>query len=312
MWRDRNNRVGQMGRFNFLRRQKRGKKDRRLVLGLSSDRVIALVMMQNQVISRAVFTEGDDAQHRADMARWLVSESLVGLTCDIVLLQGYYQLVQVDKPAVGDDELKDALVWAIKDLVPMSPEHLLLDYIDVPGSVSAGRINVAVADIHKLQPWTALLAHHKVSPKFITVEELALVESVRHQQFPVLILSQHGQHELLLMIAYQQQLFVSRRIRGFNAIETVAANSLMMDSLILETQRAMDYFESGMRQPPVKQIWLNFDIADPTLLVDGMASALPVDISAFADMSKIDELSATELVLASVVAREEGNDENAH
>jgi len=294
-----------MGRFNFLRRKTGSGKNRRLLLGLSNDLVVALVAEGKRVIARISFRDGDERQYLTAFADWLKAESVSGLPCDIALLQGHYQMVQIDKPAVEEHELADALVWSIKDLVSIAPEQLQVDYIDIPAGANNSRINVCAADATKLAPWIELLVKNKSQPQLVTTEELALVESANQQQFPVLILSQHGNHELLLMVAYQQQLFVSRRIRGFNGMDAITSNSLMLDSLILETQRAMDYFESGMRQPPVKQIWLNFDMTAPQPLIDAMGSALPLEISPLANILDAAELSAGELVLTSLASRQE-------
>ena len=294
-----------MGRFNFLRKTgARGQKPR-LMLGLSINGVVALIMRGGRVASRVAFAEGDEAQQQAALGNWLKAESASGFGCEIVLMQGLYQLVQVEKPAVEEHELADALVWTVKDLVSIPAEQLQLDYLDIPAATAAGRINVTVADKRKLKPWLELLLKHNLTPQLISMEELALVESTHSQQFPVLLLSQHSQHELLLLIAYQQQLFVSRRVRGFNAIDSLLSNSLMLDSLILETQRAMDYFESGMRQPPVKQIWLNFDSADADALSQAMAAALPVEISPFGRIGETEALLAAERVLHSLACRQE-------
>lgn len=278
----------------------------RLLIALGAEQTTALLLSNDKLLARVEISESDESKRQNQLDEWLGKQKkLANVRTDIILLQGMFQMVQADKPAVDETEIADALVWAVKDLVTLPPENLLLDYIDLPGGANNNRINVVAADASRLKGWVSLLVKRGLKPALITIEELALTEGCTEQQFPVLILNQYGNQELLLMVAYQQQLFVSRRIRGFNSPESVVGNSLMMDSLILETQRAMDYFESGMRQPPVKQIWLNLDVADTRPFVDAMANSLPVIVNSLADILEQKERNAIELMLTCVTKHEE-------
>lgn len=291
--------------MSIFRRESSASAKERLLIALGTEQTTALLLSKDDLLARVEISDPDESKRQNQLDEWLGKQKkIANVRVDVVLLQGMFQMVQADKPAVDENEIADALVWAVKDLVTMPSESLLLDYIDLSGA-NRNRINVVAADASRLKSWMAVLVKRGLKPELITVEELALTEGCIAQQFPVLILHQYGNQELLLMVAYQQQLFVSRRIRGFNSPQSVIGNSLMMDSLILETQRAMDYFESGMRQPPVKQIWLNLDVADARPFVDAMAGSLPVNVNALADVLALKERSAIELMLTCVARREE-------
>jgi MSHA biogenesis protein MshI len=72
----------------------------------------------------------------------------------------------------------------------------------------------------------------------------------------MLIIHQPGQ-EVLLQIVQGGQLYFSRRTRGLNNLHLLNAQdsrSDMLERLLLELQRSMDYFESQLKQAPVRDI----------------------------------------------------------
>ncbi len=45
----------------------------------------------------------------------------------LVLSPEQYKIIQVDKPNVPDEEINAALKWQIRDLVPYSPDNMVVD-----------------------------------------------------------------------------------------------------------------------------------------------------------------------------------------
>jgi len=148
-------------------------------------------------------------------------------------LQAY--VVQVNKPKVPKVEIISALKWQIKDLVPISPENMVLDYFD--GPLLAGgieKINVVCSPINELKEIVAALNAGSASLSSIIIEEFAFA-----------------------LIVKQGKLYFHRRLRGFSQIAGKTDDELsttVIDSLALEIQRSSDYFERQLKQAPIKSI----------------------------------------------------------
>ncbi len=59
----------------------------------------------------------------------------LGLTkqyCSLLLAQGEYQLLQIEKPNVPANEMKQAVSWKIKDMIDYPVEQATIDVIDIP------------------------------------------------------------------------------------------------------------------------------------------------------------------------------------
>ena len=184
----------------------------------------------------------------------------------LVLSPDFYQLVQLDKPALSESEMLQALPWQVKDLVSIAPEDIVADYIDLPGyNTSQSKINVVVAS----QTWLKQLVQtiQSAGQQLLTIqpeEWLASQLITSSTQATMLVIHQPDQ-EVLIQIIRDNLLYFSRRTRGLSRLHLSSAAELQggeLDRLQLELQRSMDYFESQLKQPPVRDIRLLMDQAE--------------------------------------------------
>ena len=85
----------------------------------------------------------------------------------------------------------------------------------------------------------------------------------------MLLVHQPGQ-ELSLQIVKQGMVYFSRKLRGFSRIDQYEMSELrqgMLDNLLLEVQRSLDYFEGQLRQAPVKEILFQIATAELPAIV---------------------------------------------
>jgi len=195
----------------------------------------------------------------------------------LVLAAERYQLIQLDKPAVPDAEMLQALPWLVRELTPVAVEDMLLDYMDLPEQTSqqSPRINLVVTSRSSLQELCRELQRRKVRLLNIQPEEWLPRNLVPVQNAAVMLIVHQPGQELMLQIIRQGALYFSRRLRGFNRIDQYSIAELsqgMLDNLLLEVQRSLDYFEGQLRQAPVKEIL--FQIA---------SNELPAIVKYFAD-----------------------------
>lgn len=184
----------------------------------------------------------------------------------LLLASGPYQLLVADKPNVAPEELPQALLWSVKDMVTLPVPQIHLDYFESP--LPSGKINVVVVEKDKLINMVQAIHAHGLSIAGISIEELAMTNLFVDDNQARLVVSHYSGHDLLLTVVKQGQLYMQRRVRGFMQLDKAEVDELnygLADNLSLEIQRSMDYFESQLRQAPVASI---------ELLIDGAADAL--------------------------------------
>lgn len=191
--------------------------------------------------------------------------------CHLVLSAGQYQIVQVDKPNVPDAEINSALKWQVKDLVPFKPDNMVVDYFDGPQlSVNTEKINVVCADLTELTTIVELVAENKLDIALITTVEFAFAQLIQASNVATLLVCQHANEDLLILIVKQGKIFFQRRVRGLAQISHKSEEELVMgsiDTLSLEIQRSTDYFERQLKQAPIKEIQVIIPMDNEAFLV---------------------------------------------
>jgi MSHA biogenesis protein MshI len=77
----------------------------------------------------------------------------------------------------------------------------------------------------------------------------------------------------------------------------------VVDNLSLEIQRSMDYFESQLRQAPVKKVYISLDTMHEEALADMIKQVIFVSVEKFVpDVAKNSDLNMTPSSFASLGA----------
>ncbi len=210
----------------------------------------------------------DASQPLAKQIEQLAGRDLKGAQCQLLLPPAYYEIQQIERPNVPDDELAQALPWAVKELSSVAANDLVVDYFDLAAMpTGANRLNVVCASAKRLRPLVDAVADTGMQLQGITIEEMALLSTVSERAEASLLALAIPGEEMLLTIVMNKQLYFTRRLLGYSKLHTLPLEQLaegMLDSLSLEMQRSMDYFESQLRQPPVKKI--NLLLAEQLLM----------------------------------------------
>jgi len=195
--------------------------------------------------------------------------------CQVVLSSQQYQIIQVDKPDVPESEILGALKWQIKDLVPYNPENMVLDYFDGPRLVgTAEKINVVCAEFSLLKDIVDRLDKGDLAVTLITTAEFAFAKLLPINSSPCLLICQREDEEVLLLIIQDGRVYFHRRLRGYAQIATKSEDELattVVDSLSLEVQRSIDYFERQLKQAPIKSIKVIIPIENEGFLARKLA-----------------------------------------
>lgn len=197
----------------------------------------------------------------------------------LVLAPSQYQIVQVDKPSVPEEEILSALKWQVKELVSFTPEDMILDYFSGPTLAGGSeKINVVCAQKSQLQPIVEQLEDSDVYLKTITTEEFAFASLVPFQEKAIMLICQQPNEEVVILIVKHGRIFFHRRLRGYAQIASKTMEELsfgVIDSLSLEIQRSADYFERQLKQAPIKEI----EVILPIKTIDYLVSKLDENTS---------------------------------
>ncbi len=210
---------------------------------------------------------------QGQLADYVQRHKLANTDCYVSLTSHWYQLLQIEKPKVPEEEVYAALGWPLKDLLPPNTEYVY-DYLNPPAQV-AGQSKLSVVAIpHKdITNISKGIYDADLTLKNISIEETATVELTPKSDDAVMSLVQEHGEEIVLNIVKNNELYFTRRLKGFENLGSYSENELSMgitESLCVQIQRSMDYFESQLRQSPVRKVLLKLD----TALVEQLASQI--------------------------------------
>jgi len=212
--------------------------------------------------------------------------------CVLTLEPGAYSLFQVERPAVGADELRSAVRWKIKDLIDYPLGEAVLDVFDVPPrseGQQSGTVYVAAAHAPTLQPRVAAIDEAGLALQRIDIAELSLRNIAARVSDPeeAIALIHLGRHRGMIAIVRGTTLFLARSLAyGFDTLSSAvpaaegdelgfADADPGFESVALEVQRTADYYDSYFGQTPIRRIRIVPGL--PSL--EGLASHLSTNLA---------------------------------
>jgi MSHA biogenesis protein MshI len=251
-------------------------------------------------------------QHSAPIDNWqtalkdyVESNHLTHTQCHIALSISKYHLLQIDRPAVEDAELNQALQWAVKDQLA-SEDELVIDYFDPPAAHSVTKLNVVAVNKQHIIDIRNGVIKAGLALNTIGIAELAICNLLASSEDAIITLKQEDGGQLILNIVKRKQLFFSRRLRGYENLANFSPEELKMgvvDNLSLEIQRSMDYFESQLRQAPIKKVYISLDTVHQDPIADLIKEVILISVEKFIpDVTTTDEMPVTPSSYASLGA----------
>lgn len=214
---------------------------------------------------------------------YVKAHNLQGTSCYCTLTSHWYKLHQIERPEVADDELLAALKWPMQEAIGTSNE-MVYDYAQLPVQV-AGQNKVMVVAITRkeIEKLTQAIYQADLMLESISVEEFTTIELTPKSSEAVITLVQEDGEDVVLNIVRDKELFFSRRMKGFENLASFSEAELDMgitDSLTVQIQRSMDFFESQLRQAPVKRILIKLDTPHMEYICNSIAEAMgmPCDL----------------------------------
>jgi MSHA biogenesis protein MshI len=219
------------------------------------------------VLTDIGFAASAPGEETAKLTELVKSDRFRGHQISICLDPSRFSLSLVEAPAVDDEEKLQALCWKIKDLIDYPLEDLILDYADMPESKSGAEMVFAVASRRQaVQAIVDQVVQGDGDLQRIDIPAFALqniISCLPEAQEGVALLNL-THHTSQLVIGRGKRLYLSRIIDSHSEdVRTevpVPDLSPLMDSfesLLLEIQRSLDYYDSYFNDPPMRYLMVS-------------------------------------------------------
>jgi len=188
---------------------------------------------------------------------------LIEYDCHLVLSSEDYRLISIDKPVVEDNELNEAILWKISDLLEYPVDDAVTDYYALPVSERANStpmLEVIASPKQTIQALVDLCLHCNLQLQIIDIQEttlrnLATLLPENEQGIAVLYLQKNSGQ---VTIERQSSIYLNRKLAiGFDRLgfsDSFLSDeqiSMEQNGLALEIQRSFDYIESYYGIPPI-------------------------------------------------------------
>lgn len=224
------------------------------------------------------FIECAPARREQELTAAVARHGWADARTTLVLPLDQYQVFQLERPeGVEASELGDALKWKLKDLLDFSPTDAVSDVFPFPEDASRGRgdlVNVVAARKSLVRELVDLVNACGLELVGIDIAELALSHLValldKNQRGAALVhmRGRYGQ----MIVGKGQVLYLSRRLDvSVDDLHDASQQESAVQSLALEMQRSLDYYESQLGQFPPSRI--RFVTRDTALPLSSMLGA---------------------------------------
>jgi MSHA biogenesis protein MshI len=196
------------------------------------------------------FEQPDDVEHLLESV--VAEQKWQETPCTLVLHPAYYQLLLTDAPAVESAELAQAVRWKIKDLMSFPLEEAAVETFPLPDDAYHGRqkkLYAAAIQKETLQNLVAPVENAGLALDCIDIAELSL-QNIALRCAPcegaMAVLQLFGAEGILNLVEDGEIYFCRRVEIGLELMRHSNDLQKMFDSLVLEIQRSLDFYESQM------------------------------------------------------------------
>lgn len=223
------------------------------------------------------------------LKQWVDQNGLKHMPCVSLIAKHDVQVFQLDKPAVENSELIQAVSWKIKDLISYDVTTAVVDVFDMPPSPKSpvSYINAVVANEAVVGSYVDVIKQSGLELQAIDIHDLVarnycLLQGNEGQTSALL---QFSDNQGLISIYHNNDLYVVRDFKiGLLDIEGAEDAESLYDNLLLELQRSMDYFEATYGLAAVQRMV----IFPQTAAVEKMAKYLQNYLPYELDFAKIE------------------------
>lgn len=209
------------------------------------------------------FVDCSPAKRAGALSQLVSDQGWQGCPATLVLPLDQYGVFQLERPdGVSDAELPDALRWKLRDLLDYSSSDAVCDVFPYPSDASRGsgdQVNVVAARKSTACELVRLVDDAGLALERIDIAELALrnfASVLDPKGYGVALIHMRDSYGQMI-ICKGSVLYLSRRLDVTAAdLRDATLQENAVQSLALEIQRSLDYFESQLGQIPPRIIQL--------------------------------------------------------
>lgn len=235
------------------------------------------------------FIEGTDlAENGRALKQYINSMDCEDLPTNIVLHPSMYKLFYVQRPDVDEADLSDAVKWQLKDQINAPLSDVLVDCFSLPDDAFRGSnkmVYAVVAERSLVEEATRAALDATADVKSVEICELAMRNIVN-----LLEADMEGAGSALLHMRNSDgtinlsqggDLYLTRQLEsGLTMLEMADETSQeeMLDELLLEVQRSLDYYDSQLRKGNIRNVVLGPTRLDSALVGNHLKDRLGMDV----------------------------------
>ena len=293
--------------FPWKRKQHEGTVDSKTVGLAVFDGEVTVIAVDGEidghphVIAWETIPSAQPADFQSGLKQFVDKNGLQDWSCRCTLSPDDYSLRLVERPTnVPDDELVDATRWLVRDLIEFDVEQAGLTILTVPQDSSRARtprMFVVAAkhenlfDLgHAIEGSGLSLAGYEI----VESSMLALESRMSDVVAGTAALRIHDKSSALTL-SHDKHLYLARNLHvDADAIEIAAQHALndaspsnpevveLLDPLLLDIQRSLDYYESEYGQAGASRLTLLPSHVELTPLIPALAEALrPIQVETY-------------------------------
>lgn len=173
-----------------------------------------------------------------------------------------YRLLSAEAPPVPPEELADAMLWRVKDLLGFDIQDATVEVFPSPVKPSATDLTavyVVAAHNTALRQRIHLLDDADINVEVVDIPELALrnVASLLDSDDRGVALLCLAENSGFITLTRRNVLYMSRTLNiALDELRDAAERAPLLDRIVSEVQRSLDYYVSHLRQAPVERLVL--------------------------------------------------------
>lgn len=199
------------------------------------------------------------------LRRLRVAHRLRSYACTTLIGDGKYNLTPLDAPAVPLDERREALRWALKEMMSYPVNSACLEVLDVPSIRLASGRAPGVLAVSAAEPavrsCVAPFEAAKVRLAVVDIPELAQrnVAALFEDENRELVLLRVNEHGTMLTLTFNGELVAVRRGETSSVQLTGGSDeqrARVRERLLLDLQRSLDSFDRQYSHIPIAKVVL--------------------------------------------------------
>ncbi len=257
--------------INKFKRSSKG--GRTCFLVIQPDAVYLSTSLQSELPSRFEVTESN-WEKAVEQALSVAANAYDSL--QVVLSHSYYQMYQIDKPAMPREEWPTALPFLLKDLISERTTDIVADAVELSNSNKVQSYVLPRNVLDKI----VLLANRANLTLAAVVPEDCVWGHTAGELGNFILLQRSVKGHFRVSAFVERTIAFHRSIRSVTPPLTgVPTSEMQMESLSLELQRSIDYLSSQLRNVQLHQLKVCCDEEDENELVQSLNYRLSTNVS---------------------------------